>query len=69
MNLQPAPPHYSRDDQQTARRELQRADRENFKKLQDVRLENGERLILKSANGTLYAVVVSNAGVLSTVAV
>jgi hypothetical protein len=68
MNLQPAPPQYSRDDQQALRREASRADRENFKKLQDVRLENGERLILKSPNGTLYAVVVSNAGVLSTVA-
>jgi hypothetical protein len=69
MNLQPAPPSYSRDDQQTLRREAERADRENFKKLQDVRLENGERLILKSPNGTLYAIVVDNAGALSTVAV
>ena len=42
---------------------------ENFKKFRDVRLENGERIILKSSDGTLYALTVNNAGVLSTVAV
>ena len=69
MTFKPAPERYSREDQQAARREADRIDRGNFKKLQDVRLENGERLILKSANGTLYALVVSDAGILSTVAV
>ena len=69
MSFKPAPEKYSREDQHAARREADRTDRGNFKKLQDVRLENGERLILKSANGTLYAIVVSNAGVLSTIAV
>jgi hypothetical protein len=54
---------------QKARNESERADSENFKKLRDLRLENGERIILKSANGTLYALVVSDGGALSTVAV
>ena len=69
MNLPPAPQTYTRDDQQAVRREVDRADRENLKKLQDIRLENGERLILKSPNGTLYAITVSDAGMLGTVSV
>ena len=40
-----------------------------FRTGQDVRLQQGERLILKSANGTLYQVTVDNAGTLGTSAV
>jgi hypothetical protein len=39
-----------------------------FRAGQDVRLQQGERLILKSPNGSLYAVKVDNAGALSTTA-
>ena len=45
---------------------LERMDNNNFKKNQD--LEIGQnRIILMSPNGTRYAIVVDNAGVLSTV--
>lgn len=47
---------------------LERMDGNNFKKNQD--LEIGQnRVILMSPNGTRYALVVDNAGVLSTVVV
>jgi|TARA_Y100001951_G_C11286535_1_gene269107 hypothetical protein len=48
---------------------LELADRANLKRFEDVDLANNERLILVSANGTRYSVVVSNAGVLSTTAI
>jgi hypothetical protein len=69
VNLPTAPAQYSQRDQQDMRRELQRADAENVKRLRDVRLENGERLILKSPNGTLYRLTVDNAGALGTAAI
>ncbi len=40
-----------------------------FQKRQDVRLENGERLILKASDGSLWAVKVDGSGNLSTTAV
>lgn len=47
---------------------LERMDGNNFKKNQD--LEIGQnRIILMSPNGTRYAIVVNNAGTLSTVVV
>ncbi len=49
--------------------QLEQADRANFKHFEDVDLANNERLILVSADGTRYSVVVSNAGALSTVAI
>lgn len=66
MRLTTAPDAYNKGDQQSMRRELETADMANFKKGQDVRLQNGERLILKSPNGTLYYLKVANDGTLST---
>jgi hypothetical protein len=34
-----------------------------------VRLEQGERLILRSANGTAWSIAVSNTGVISATAI
>lgn len=69
MRLSVAPDTYNKGDQQTVRRELETADMANYKKGQDLRLQNGERLILKSPNGTLYYLKVANDGMLSTGAV
>lgn len=57
-----APETYNRSNEQQLREELRRADGENFKKGRDVRLEQGERLIMRSPNGTQWIVSVSNAG-------
>lgn len=43
-------------------------DERNFKKGRDVELARGERLILRSPDGTRYVVTVDNAGALSTTA-
>lgn len=47
---------------------LSRADDKNLKRDQDIEVGTN-RVILTSANGTRYALVVSNAGALSTSAV
>lgn len=47
---------------------VEQEDARNVKKGQDIQLAD-ERIILRSPNGTAYAIVVSNAGALSTVAV
>ncbi len=67
MNLAPAPPQFDRADQQNTRLQITQSDLENWKKRHDIRLESGERLILKSPDGTLYYFTVSNGGVLSLV--
>lgn len=46
-------------------RQLERADQENLKSGRDLELA-GARLILASPDGTRYAVIVGNDGVLST---
>lgn len=48
---------------------IEQADAMNLKRNQDVELGDGQKLILRSANGTRYEIVVSDAGVLSTAAV
>lgn len=68
MNLPSPPPDYSPDDQRNMRNALMSEDAKNMKRLQDIRLENGERFILKSPNGTLYYLKVDNAGNLTTAA-
>lgn len=46
---------------------IEEADRQNHKRGRDMEVgAAGERLILTSANGTRYQIVVSDAGVLST---
>jgi hypothetical protein len=37
-----------------------------FRAGEDIHLQQGERLILKSPDGSLFAITVDNAGVLST---
>lgn len=65
----PAPSNaYSRADQQEVRRQVELEDQQNHKRNRDVELGVG-RLILTSPNGTRYAITVSNAGVISAVAV
>lgn len=48
---------------------IEQADAMNLKRNRDVELGDGQKLILRSANGTRYEIVVSDAGVLSTAAV
>lgn len=66
MNLPPPPPQYDTADQQNVRKQLRLADAENFKRGQNIPLQRGEKLYLKSPNGKLFYLQVSNAGVLST---
>lgn len=68
MRLPTAPPDYSVADQARLRFALESADAANLKRGFDVEMSAG-RVILTSDNGTRYALVVSNAGVLSTVPV
>jgi hypothetical protein len=44
-------------------------DERNFKRGRDVELARGERLILRSPDGSRWSVTVDNAGALSTTAV
>lgn len=65
MKLPAAPVLYSSNDQQTVRGILEREDEKNFKKGMDVRLQQGERFILKSPNGDLWSIEVDNSGNIS----
>lgn len=67
--LPSAPLEYNTRDQANVRKALQEADQQNIKTRRDIYLVQGERLILKSPNGTKYALEVDNSGVLSTTAV
>lgn len=68
MKLPRAPAQYSEADQTAVRTELERTDARVLRGGQDVILASGERVVLKSPNGTLFALAVSNAGTLSAVA-
>lgn len=69
LTLPDAPAQYSARDQSSVRKALQEADQQNIKTRRDIYLVQGERLILKSPNGTKYALTVDNSGALSTTAV
>jgi len=69
MNLPSAPHKYDRAHTQQMLEEIRRSDSENFKSGRDVRLERGERLILRSPNGTRFKITVDNAGVISATAI
>jgi hypothetical protein len=60
---------YDLPNEQQFREDIRRKDDENFKRGRDVRLENGERLILRSPNGTQFSITVSNAGIISAVTI
>ena len=68
MKLPNPPTGYDRRDQAETRVLMERADYLNHKRNQDVEI-GAARLILTSANGTRFSVVVSNAGVLSATAI
>ena len=67
MKFAPAPSNYSQTEQNQFRGQLERELTNMLRSDQDVELVN-TRLILRSPNGTRYALSVSNAGVLSVVA-
>jgi hypothetical protein len=68
MRLPLVPSSYSIADQREMRRTLELDDSKNHKRGSDVEIGVG-RLILTSPNGTRYSITVSNAGVISAVAV
>jgi hypothetical protein len=68
LKLQLPPTSYSRADQQELRRTLELEDQRNHKRSADVEIGQA-RLILTSPNGTRYSVTVSNAGVITAVAI
>ncbi len=61
-------PKFSDDVMSKLVAELNRRDKDSLKRGRDIEMDEG-RIILTSPNGTRYALVVSNAGALSTVAV
>ncbi len=66
MNLSRAPLQYSQKDQDRLQTDLEAADLENFKRGRDIEVGVG-RVILTSTGGVRFALVVSDAGALSTV--
>jgi hypothetical protein len=67
MKLQRPPPRYDERDQTDVRAKIEQADDENVKRNRDYEV-GAARIILKSPDGTRYAITVSNAGALSAVA-
>lgn len=65
MKLAKPPDRYDRDYEDKRNRDIEAADRDNVKRDATIEIVNG-KFILRSANGTRYYLVVSNAGVLST---
>jgi len=66
MNLPKSADRYDPMDQDMTRNIIERDDRQNFKRNQDVEIRT--RLILASPNGTRYQITVSNIGVLTATA-
>lgn len=63
MNTPDALAAYSQANESAFRREVEQADKQNLKRRQVV-----DQLLLRSPNGTVFQVSVSNAGVLSAAA-
>lgn len=68
MRLPDPPDRYSPDLARETNRALESEDSRNLKRGRDIEMQDG-RVILKSPNGTRYAITVDNAGALSTTAV
>jgi hypothetical protein len=70
MSFRPAapPPKYNSDDQAYFRQAFEAAERTNLKRNRDIEMGRA-RIILTSPDGTRYALIVDNSGVLSTVTV
>ena len=64
MNLPPVTARYDRSIQTQINLQISLADNLNHKKNQDIEVGDG-RIIMKSANGTRYKLVVSNSGTLT----
>ena len=63
------PPRYDAPVLQAALDEISRADDDNYKRRRDVEVVAPARLVLQSPNGTLWKIVVSDAGVVSATAI
>lgn len=68
MKLPRPTPRYDERDQTDLRAKLEQTDDENVKRNRDIEM-GAARIILRSPDGTRYALTVSNAGALSAVAV
>lgn len=68
MTLPYAPPKYDQADQAKVRTLIERRDKQNRKRGQDLEIAGAERLIKASPNGSRWEIVVSDAGVVSAVA-
>lgn len=68
MSLSRAPSRYDPRDQDRLRNDLERMDGLNRKVGQDVEVAGSERLILASPDGSRWEIAVSDAGVVSAVA-
>lgn len=67
MNLPVPPASYDARDQAETRRSLEQEDRRNRKIGTDVEI-GGDRLVLKSPDGTRWSVTVSDLGVITATA-
>lgn len=69
MNLPMPAFQYDAGIESLRNQSLEQADLMNLKRNQDIEIVSDQRIILRSANGTRYKIVVSDAGVLSTSAI
>lgn len=69
MKLPTPPAAYDMRTESRRNAELEREDRRNRKTDVDVEIAAGQRLILRSPNGTRYSITVSNTGVISATAI
>lgn len=53
-------------DEAHAYGEIEREDRRNLKRDQDIEPQGGARIILRSPDGTRYAITIANGGAIST---
>jgi hypothetical protein len=68
MNL-PAPgAAYDQADEAAARRAMGQADKQNYKRGQDIELQPGQRLILRAPDGSRWRITVTPAGAVGAAA-
>lgn len=68
MRLARAPQGYDGNEQSHVRTAIEAADKLNLKKNADILMGGASRIVLYSPDGTAFALVVDNAGALSTAA-
>lgn len=64
-----APVSYDKQDQDQHRADVDRRMKRLFSREEDIELQQGQRLILRSPDGSQWEIEVSNLGVVSAVAV